>query len=110
MDDAQDAPKVDVDEAIDSMPKVLRAPFRKFIKQMMAKAGKPADEKESDEADKEREALADLHESHSGKAPKIEVLDDDLPFDLSNEAEGDEASEDASEPDAEKPATKKKGK
>lgn len=106
MDDSQDAPKVDVDEAIDSMPKVLRAPFRKFIKQMMAKVGKPADEKSADEADEEREALSDLHESHSGKAPKIDVLEDDLPFDLENESESDEASE----PDDEPPAKKKKGK
>lgn len=104
MDD--EAPKVDIDEAIDSMPKVLRGPFRKFIKQMMSKAGKPADEKSADEADEEREALSDLHESHSGKAPKIEVLEDDLPFDLENEAESDEASES----DAEPPAPKKKGK
>lgn len=105
-----DAPQVDVDEAIDAMPKVLRAPFRKFIKEMMAKAGKPRDDKGADEADEEREALADLHEEHKGKPTPIEALKSDFPPELSED--GDEV---ADEPDddadvkAEKSA-KKKGK
>lgn len=82
-------PQIDVDEAIDSMPKFLRGPFRKFIKEMMAKAGKPRDEEEDDDADEEREALSDLHEETNGKPAPIPVTDEDLPFSDEEDGEGE---------------------
>lgn len=102
-----DAPQVDVDEAIDSMPKVLRAPFRKFIKQMMSKAGKPADDKEADKADEEREALSDLHEETKGKPKSIPVMDEDLPFNLGGDEESEDEESQASDEDKPKPAKKR---
>jgi len=88
-----DAPQLDVDEAIDSMPKALRGSFRKFLKKIMAKSGKPRSEQgeeEEDEADDEREALADLHEEHTGKGPDIPVTDEDLPESLRGDSEEEE--------------------
>ena len=89
----EDAPELDVDEAIDSMPKVLRAPFRKYLKKIMAKAGKPRSEMEDDDEDKaedEREALADLHAEHKGKGPELPVTDEDLPESLRGDSEEEE--------------------
>lgn len=94
-----DAAELDIE---DLPPKALR----KLIRSMLAKAGKTPDKKADDKSDEEREALADLHEEGKGKAPKVPVTEDDLPFDLENEAEEDEASG-----ESEKPAPKsKKGK
>lgn len=97
-----DAAELDLE---DLPPKALR----KLIKSMLAKAGKKPSPKDDDKADEEREALTDLHEKHKGKPTPVPVTEDDLPFDLGNEAEDDEASEDASEQGDKKP-TKKKGK
>lgn len=93
-----DAPELDVDDAIDSMPKALRAPFRKFLKKIMAKSGKPRSEQGDDAEDKaedEREALADLHEEHTGKGPDIPVTDDDLPESLRGDSEEEPKKKDS---------------
>ena len=39
-------------------------------------------EDEEEDADKEREDLADLHAEHKGKGPDIPVTEDDLPESL----------------------------
>jgi hypothetical protein len=82
------------------MPKALRGPFRKFLKKVMAKSGKPRSERDEDEedaAENEREDLADLHAEHTGKAPAIEVTDEDLPESLRGDSEEEEADEDLPE-------------
>lgn len=99
-----DAAELDLE---DLPPKALR----KLIKSMLAKAGKAAGKEANDKADEEREALADLHEEHKGKASPIPVLKDDLPPEL----EGDDDEDSADEPDddaddADVKAAKKKGK
>jgi hypothetical protein len=70
-----DAGELDIE---DLPPKALR----KLIRSMMAKVGKPRDAKSDEDADEEREALADLKEETKGKAPKIPVIEDDLPPEL----------------------------
>jgi hypothetical protein len=88
--------------------------LREYIRSQLSKKNKPADDKQSDESDKEREALADLHEETNGTAPKVPVTKEDMPFDIGEDDEsGDEASEASAEADAddEKPAkTKKRSK
>lgn len=84
-----DAAELDIE---DLPPKALR----KLIRSMLAKAGKPKTKKDDDKSDEEREALADLHESSKGKAPKVPVTEDDLPFDLGDDSDGEEASESSS--------------
>jgi hypothetical protein len=91
--------ELDID---DLPPKVLR----KMLRQLMAKKGKPRSEqgeKAEDDAEKEREDLADLHAEHKGKGPDIPVTDDDLPEALKGQ-DDDEDSEDEEVP------AKKRGK
>lgn len=97
-----DAAELDLE---DLPPKALR----KLIKSMLAKSGLPRDEKDSDKADEEREALTDLHEESKGKPTPIEVTKDDLPPELSGDSE-DDAEEDEDETEDAKPVKKKKGK
>lgn len=75
----------------DLPPKALR----KLIKGMLAKMGKPANDKDVEEADDERQKLADLHEEHKGKAPRIPVQKEDLP--LHDSEEDEDEVEDPSE-------------
>lgn len=81
--------EMDID---DLPPKVLR----KMLRQMMAKKGKSRSEiekiegSEEDEADDERQALADLHAEHKGKGPEIPVTDEDLPESLRGDSEEEE--------------------
>lgn len=99
-----DAGELDLE---DLPPKALR----KLIKSILAKSAKPADDKASDKADEEREALADLHESHKGKPKSVPVMEDDLPEGMlgdDEEEEGEDAEKSAVEPADETP--KKKGK
>jgi len=105
-----DAGELDLE---DLPPKALR----KLIKSILAKRGKPNDDKQSEESDKEREELADLHAEHKmgdSKKDAKEKPDDteeEDPFDLNGKASEDpeEASGDNSENDTEGvPATKKK--
>lgn len=74
----------------DLPPKALR----KLIKSLLMKRGKPNDDKEAAESDKEREALADLHANHKGKGPSPDVEEDDLPPELVTDDDEDEESED----------------
>lgn len=97
-----DAAELDLE---DLPPKALR----KLIKAMLSKAGKPRDEKESEKADEEREALSDLHEEHKGKPSPIAVTKDDLPPELSEDGDEVDDEPDGDEDDA-KYAKKKKGK
>lgn len=76
--------------------------LREYIRSILSKKGKPRTDKESDEADKEREALSDLHAEKSGKPPVIEVTDEDLPFNDDEEPESDDEAE------GESPVKKKK--
>ncbi len=110
-----DASNLDLE---DLPPKALR----KLIKSLLAKMGKPASGKDADDADDEREALADLHAEHKGKPPTIPVTDEDLPFNVGDDeeddddAKDDDASESSDEEDDDKeedhplPAFLKKGK
>lgn len=83
--------------------------LREYIRTQLSKKNKPADDKQADESDKEREALADLHEETNGKAPKVPVTKEDMPFDLGeDDEEGDEASEASAGADDEKPVKAKK--
>lgn len=96
----------DLDEKVLSS---MNAPaLREYIRSLLSKRGKPSGDKEAEKADKEREALADLHEEHTGKAKGVPVEKDDISFDLGeDDGEGEEdsqVSEDASEP-----AKKKRG-
>jgi hypothetical protein len=97
-----DAAELDIE---DLPPKALR----KLIRSMLAKAGKTPDKKADDKSDEEREALSDLHEEHKGKAPKVPVTEDDLPFEQDDE---DEEKEEDGEEETSKvpPAKSKKGK
>lgn len=86
-----DAAELDLE---DLPPKALR----KLIKSMLAKKGKPNDDKQSEDADKEREQLADLHAEHKLNVPKQPVEKDDLPFELDPDAqEDDDASSETEE-------------
>ena len=96
-----DAAELDLE---DLPPKALR----KLIKSMLAKAGKKPEGKDADSADDEREALADLHEQTNGKPAPIPVTKDDLPPELSQEADAEEEAE--QEQDTGKKPPKKKGK
>lgn len=98
-----DAAELDIE---DLPPKALR----KLIRSMLAKSGKPTGKKDDDKADEEREALSDLHEEHKGKAPKVPVTEDDLPF--GQDEEEDEEKEDEKEEgeEAPSPPKSKKGK
>jgi hypothetical protein len=99
-----DAGELDLE---DLPPKALR----KLIKSILAKANKPSDDKESDKSDEEREALADLHESHKGKPKSVPVTEEDLPEGMlgdEEEEEGEDAEQSAVEPAA--VPLKKKGK
>lgn len=82
--------------------------LREYIRYLLGKKGKPADDKESDKADKEREALADLHEEHTGKAKGVPVEKEDISFDLGEEEGEDKEASEASE-DADKTPKKKRG-
>ena len=89
----------------------MNAPaLREYIRSLLAKRGKPRSDKESKEADKEREDLADLHEETKGKTAGVPVTDEDMSFDLGGdeESDGDEEDSQASEPPA--PPKKKKDK
>lgn len=96
----------DLDEKVLSS---MNAPaLREYIRSLLSKRGKPSSDKDTDESDKEREALADLHEEHTGKAKGVPVEKDDIAFDLGEEdGEGEEGSQ-VSE-DADKTAKKKRG-
>ena len=105
-----DAGELDLD---DLPPKALR----KLIKSLLAKRGKPADDKQAEESDKEREDLADLHEEKKGKTEGVPATEDDMPFDLGSDDGSDEDSSeedsqlsDTEPPVAKKPFPKKKGK
>ncbi len=104
-----DAAELDLE---DLPPKALR----KLIKSMLAKAGKKPESKDADKADEEREALTDLHEETNGKPAPIPVTEEDMPFDLGNEADDGEASGEESGDDsvadekADAKPPKKKGK
>jgi hypothetical protein len=99
-----DAGELDLE---DLPPKALR----KLIKSMLAKHGKPNDAKQSEEADKEREALSDLHEEKKGKTDGLPVTDEDMPFDLGSDSEPSDDEEDSQAGEApEPPKKKKKGK
>lgn len=93
-----DAAELDLE---DLPPKALR----KLIKSMIAKAGKPRDDKSAEDADDEREALADLHAEKKGKPTPIEATEEDFPPELSEPEDADEEEE----AEEEKPAKKKKG-
>lgn len=80
--------------------------LREYIRTLLEKKDKPNDKKQSDESDKEREALADLHEEKKGKSAGVPVLKEDLPFDLG----GDEESEDEDDSQASTEPPKKKKK
>jgi hypothetical protein len=97
----------------DLPPKALR----KLIKSLLMKNGKPRTEKESEEADDEREALSDLHEETSGKSAGVPVeTDEELPPELADESDPNETEPDNDmddeEEDGKKPPfpPKKKGK
>jgi hypothetical protein len=91
----------------DLPPKTLR----KMLRALMLKAkGKPSKEG-ADEADEERQKLADLHAEKKGKPPEIPVEKDDLPFETDDDEEDDEEdSESESETDGLPFKKKKKGK
>jgi hypothetical protein len=95
-----DAGELDIE---DLPPKALR----KLIRSMMAKTGKPRTDAETDKADDEREALANLKEETNGKAPKIPVIEDDLPPELRDDADEDE-EEDEEEDEGKKPGKPKR--
>lgn len=87
--------------------------LRELVRDFYAQKKKPQDDDASDEADKEREALADLHESHTGKPSPVEVTAEDLPEGLVGD-DGDESNDDddaeKSGVDAAAKKAKKKGK
>jgi hypothetical protein len=96
----------DIDEKVLSS---MNAPaLREYIRSLLSKRGKPSSDKESDKADKEREALADLHEEHTGKAKGVPVEKEDISFDLGEEEGEEEDSSEAIE-DADKTPKKKRG-
>lgn len=73
-------------ELEDLPPKALR----KMLRTILAKGMKKSDEEKDadiEKADKERQELSDLHEEGSGKAPRIPVLEDDMPEGLGEEDE-----------------------
>jgi hypothetical protein len=77
------------EEDIDHLPVAV---VRKMLRRMMAKKDKSRSElgeEAEDDAENEREDLADLHAEHKGKGPEIPVTDDDLPESL--RADSDEA-------------------
>lgn len=82
--------------------------LREYIRCMLEKKGKPCGKKQSDEKDKEREDLSDLHEETKGKPPTVPVSDDDMPFDLGGEDE-EKSGDDDSQADEPVPP-KRKGK
>lgn len=100
-----DAGELDLD---DLPPKALR----KLIKSLLSKRGKPADDKQVEESEKEREDLADLHAEKKGKTEGVPTTKDDMPFDLGSEDEGeqDSSEEDSVEEAPKKKFPKKKGK
>lgn len=98
-----DAGELDLE---DLPPKALR----KLIKSMLAKYGKPNDAKQSADADKEREDLADLHEEKKGKTAGLPVTDEDMPFDLGSDSGPDDDEEDSQASEPPVPPKNKKGK
>lgn len=83
--------------------------LRELVRDFYSQQKKPKSDAAADESDKEREALADLHESHTGKPAPVEVTEEDLPFDLEASGDDDEASGDGSD-SAEPPPAKSKKK
>lgn len=87
--------------------------LRELVRDFYSQKKKPQSDADADESDKEREALADLHESHKGKPSPVEVTDEDLPEGLLGD-DGDEMDDDEeaeqSGVDAAEKKYKKKGK
>ena len=85
--------------------------LRELVRDFYSQKKKPQSDADADESDKEREALADLHESHKGKPSPVEVTDEDLPEGLLGDDESDDDAEaEQSGVDAADKKSKKKGK
>lgn len=98
------------DEEIDQLPVGM---LRKYVRRLKAKRLSERDEEEMEkdeaEAEKERKKLADSYEEKKGKAPKQEVTDEDLPFEIGGEESSEESSAagcDCSEEECDDPACK----
>lgn len=85
--------------------------LRELVRDFYSQKKQPQSDADADESDKEREALADLHESHKGKPSPVEVTDEDLPEGLMGDDESDDDEEaEQSGVDAAEKKYKKKGK
>jgi hypothetical protein len=79
------------EEQLDHLPaKVLRMMIRKLRAKRLSDRDPKDTEKEQEEAESEREKLSKAHEDAKGAAPKVPVMEDDLPEELS---ESDDSSE-----------------
>lgn len=106
----------DVDDYID---KASVSSLRRMVRRLRAKRLSERDQEDMDQedeaAEKERNKLADLHAEKKGAAPKQEVTDEDLPFELGDDGEEDpssasEAECDCSEEECDDPSCSVHGK
>ena len=93
-------PDLDDNDVEDYIDKASVSALRRMVRRLRSKKLSERDaedlEQEDAESEKERNKLADLHEEKKGPAPKQEVTDEDLPFELGDEEEsGEEGSSEA---------------
>jgi hypothetical protein len=89
-------PDLDDNDVEDYIDKASVSSLRRMVRRLRAKRLSDRDsadiEQDEKDAESERNKLADLHEEKKGPAPKQEVSDEDLPFELGEEGEEEDSS------------------